>query len=155
MVMKKNYERMIQDVIKSINWNRIKYFHQVFSIKWQIEEKDGSIMERFPSIGELKDELRSLLKFVITKNIKTLDYGNWIIYWKDEDEAKYESLEGARLEAIFSLEECFVIDSDPDQDTVALLENKLENAIKLEKYEEAAQLRDKISQKKNNRTCQD
>jgi hypothetical protein len=146
--MKKNYERMIQDVIKSINWNRIKYFHQVFGIKWQFEEKSGSIMERYPTIGELREELRSLLKFVINKDTKTLDYGNWIIFWKNEDDAKFEGLGGARLEAIFSLEECFVIDSDPGQDTVAVLENKLESAIKMEKYEEAAKIRDKIKEKK-------
>lgn len=146
--MKTNYEKMIQDVIKSINWNRIKYFHQVFGIKWQFEEKDGNLLERFPTVTELKEELRTLLKFAINKNIKTLDYGNWLIFWTSEEEAKKDGLSGAKLEAIFSLEECFVIDSDPDLDTVALLENKLEMAIQNEKYEEAAKIRDKIIEKK-------
>ena len=146
--MKTNYEKMIQDVIKSINWNRIKYFHQVFGIKWQFEEKSGYIAERFPTVSELREELRTLLKFVINKNTKTLDYGNWLIFWTNEEDAYKEGLSGAKLEAIFSLEECFVIDSDPEKDTICVLENKLELAIQNEKYEEAAKLRDKIKEKK-------
>ena len=146
--MKTNHEKMIQEVVKTINWNRIKYFHQVFGIKWQFEEKDGHIVERFPTISELKEELRSLLKFAISKNTKSLDYGNWLIFWTDEDAALREGLASARLEAIFSLEETFVIDNSNEEDAVALLETKLENAIKSEKYEEAAKLRDKIIERK-------
>jgi hypothetical protein len=146
--MKTNHEKMIQEVIKTINWNRIKYFHQVFGIKWQFEEKSGHIVERFPTIAELKEELRSLLRFAITKNTRTLDYGNWLIFWTDEEAAKKENLTSARLEAIFSLEETFVIDNSDDDDAVKILEDKLDNAIKLEKYEEAAKLRDKINERK-------
>jgi hypothetical protein len=146
--MKANHEKMIQEVVKSINWNRIKYFHQVFKIKWQFEEKDGHINERFPTIAELKEELRALLRFAISKNTKSLDYGNWLIFWTDEDAAAKEGLHSARLEAIFSLEETFVIDNSSDDDAVKILENKLEEALKLEKYEEAARLRDKIKQRK-------
>jgi excinuclease UvrABC nuclease subunit len=141
---------MIQEVVKTINWNRIKYFHQVFGIKWQFEEKEGQIVERFPTISELKEELRSLLKFAINKNSRTLDYGNWLIFWTDEETAQKEGLTSARLEAIFSLEETFVIDTnDADDDmAVKILENKLEEAVKKEKYEEAARLRDKINERK-------
>ena len=146
--MKANHEKMIQEVVKSINWNRIKYFHQVFKIKWQFEEKDGHIGERFPTIAELKEELRALLKFAINKNTKSLDYGNWLIFWTNEEQASKEGLSSARLEAIFSLEETFVIDNSGDDDAVKILENKLEDAIKNERYEEAARLRDKINEKK-------
>lgn len=146
--MKANHEKMIQEVVKSINWNRIKYFHQVFKIKWQFEEKDGHIAERFPTIAELKEELRALLRFAITKNTKSLDYGNWLIFWTDEEAAAREGLQSARLEAIFSLEETFVIDNSSDNDAVKVLENKLDEALKLEKYEEAARIRDKIKERK-------
>ena len=147
--MKTNHEKMIQEVIKTINWNRIKYFHQVFGIKWQFEEKDGHIIERFPTIAELKEELRSLLKFAITQNTKSLDYGNWLIFWKDEEAAEKEGSHLARLEAIFSLEETFVIDNNSDEDVVNILETKLSEAVKNEKYEDAAKLRDKINERKN------
>lgn len=146
--MKNNHENMIQEVVKTINWNRIKYFHQVFGIKWQIEEKNGHIVERFPTISELKEELRSLLKFAITRNTRSLDYGNWLIFWTDEEAAEREGLASARLEAIFSLEETFVIDNNSDEDAVRILETKLEEAVKKEKYEEAAKLRDKIIERK-------
>lgn len=146
--MKANYEKMINDVISNINWNRVKYFHQIFGIKWQFEEKSGSILERFPTVGELKEELRTLLKFVIEKNIKTLDYGNWLIYWTNEEDSLKNGSKGAKIEAIFSLEECFVIDNDPETESINILENKLEYAIQNEKYEDAAILRDKIKEKK-------
>ncbi len=146
--MKANYEKMIQEVVKSINWNRIKYFHQVFKIKWQFEEKDGHISERFPTIAELKEELKALLKFAISKNTKSLDYGNWLIFWTDEEQAAREGLSSARLEAIFSLEETFVIDNSGDDDAVKVLESKLDDAIKHERYEEAARIRDKINERK-------
>ena len=148
--MKNNHEKMVQEVVKTINWNRIKYFHQVFGIKWQFEEKDGHIIERFPTIAELKEELRSLLKFAITQNTKSLDYGNWLIFWTDEEAAEREGMSSARLEAIFSLEETFVIDNDRnDEEVVKILENKLQEAVQNEKYEEAAKLRDKINERKN------
>lgn len=147
--MKANYEKMVQEVVKSINWNRIKYFHQVFKIKWQFEEKDGNISERFPTIAELKDELRALLRFAIDKNMRTLDYGNWLIFWTDENQANKEGLHSARLEAIFSLEETFVIDNSSENDAIKVLESKLEEAVKSERFEEAARIRDKINSKKN------
>ena len=148
--MKSNHEKMVQEVVKTINWNRIKYFHQVFGIKWQFEEKDGVINERFPTIAELKEELRSLLKFAINQNTKSLDYGNWLIFWTDEIAAEREGMSSARLEAIFSLEETFVIDNDRnDEEVVKILENKLQEAVEHEKYEEAAKLRDKITERKN------
>jgi protein-arginine kinase activator protein McsA len=146
--MKANHEKMIQEVVRSINWNRIKHFHQVFKIKWQFEEKEGHIIERFPTISELKEELKALLKFAISKNARTLDYGNWLIFWTDEDVAAREGLSSARLEAIFSLEETFVIDNSGDDDAIKILESKLEKAIEAEKYEEAARLRDKINERK-------
>lgn len=146
--MKRNREKMIHEVIKTINWNRIKYFHQVFGIKWQFEERDGHIVERFPTISELKEELKSLLKFTVENNTKTLDYGNWLIFWTDEESAKKEGITSARLEAIFSLEETFVIDNSSDDDVVKILESKLAEAVEEEKYEEAAKLRDKINERR-------
>jgi hypothetical protein len=144
--MTNNYEKLVQEVIKSINWNRIKYFHHVFGIKWQFQEKEGYVAERFPTISDLKEELRTLLRFAISKNTPVLDYGNWLILWNDEDNAKKQGFEGARLEAIFSLEDSIAIDS-PDSGAESILEiqNKLEEAVSKEDYEKAAKLRDKIN----------
>lgn len=147
--MKPNYERMIQEVVKSINWNKIRYFHQVFQIKWSFEEKDGYIIERFPTVSELKEELRTLLEFAVKKNTPTLDYNNWLIYWTDEERAKQQGLDNCKLEVIFALAESFVIDNTKDDETAMnLLQKKLTTAISSEKYEEAAEIRDKISKLK-------
>lgn len=150
----KNYDNMIQEVIRTINWNRIKYCHQVFDIKWEFEAKDekgnSRIFERYPTVSELKEELRTLLKFAIEKDIKTLDYSNWLIFWTNEENAGKEGYSSARLEAIFTLEDTFVVDnSSKEEDTVSVLEAKLEEALKKERYEEAARLRDRILEKKN------
>lgn len=146
MTMNPTNERMVQEVIRTINWNRIKYFHQVFGIKWEFEEKDGYIVERFPTISELKDELRTILNFVIERNARTLDYGNWLIFWTDDETAKYEGMPSARLEAIFSLEDTYVVNTEQrnTNTSVEALEQKLQEAIRSEKYEKAASLRDQI-----------
>lgn len=140
-----NYEKLMQDVIKNINWNRIKYFHHVFGIKWQVEEKEGYVSERYPTISDLKEELRTLLRYAVTTNKPTLDYGNWIILWKDEEASRRENLEGARLEAIFSLEDSIAIETKDEE--IEMLDNirkKMEEAVTKEDYEKAAKLRDKL-----------
>jgi hypothetical protein len=140
------HEKLVQDVVKSINWNRIKYFHHVFGIKWQFQEKEGYIAERFPTVSDLKEELRTLLKFAVSKNTPVLEYGNWLILWTDEDMAKKQGSEGARLEAIFSLEDSIAIDTpEKNSEDVENLRDKLEEAVTKEDYEKAAKLRDRLA----------
>lgn len=140
------HEKLAQDVVKSINWNRISYFHRVFGIKWQFQEKEGSIAERFPTVLDLKEELKTLLKFAMSKNTPVLEYGNWLILWTDEENARKQGSEGARLEAIFSLEDSIAIDSTPLEGIeVDDIKAKMEEAISKEDYEKAAKLRDRIS----------
>lgn len=143
--MNKNYEKLVQDVVKAMDWQKIRYFHHVFGIKWQIEEKEGYVTERFPTVPDLKEELRTLMKFVIEKNTPVLSYGHWIILWKDEETSKKEGMEGARLEAIFSLADSIAIET-PDEKNEMLdsIRKKMEEAITKEEYEKAAKLRDKI-----------
>ena len=143
--MSKNYDNLVREVVKSINWNRIKYFHHVFGIKWQFEEKEGHIAERYPTVADLQEELRTLLKFAISKNTPVLDYGNWLILWTNEEMAAKNGNEGARLEAIFSLEDSIAIDSQKDSVDIEILKKKMAEAVAKEKYEEAAKYRDKLN----------
>lgn len=139
-------EKLVNEVVKSINWNRIKYFHHVFGIKWQFQEKEGYIAERFPTISDLKEELRTLLIFAMTKNTPVLEYGNWLILWTDKEKSKKQGMEGARLEAIFSLEDSIAIDDSCKYDeTIEMAKEKLEEAVSREDYEKAAKLRDRIN----------
>jgi excinuclease UvrABC helicase subunit UvrB len=145
-MIKKNRDKLVQDVIKSINWNRIKYFHHAFGIKWQYQEKEGYTVERFPTIGDLKDELKTLLQFAIEKNTPVLDYGHWIILWNDEESSEKQNLKGARLEAIFSLEDSIAIDSHKEEiEAIDNIKKKMEEAAEKEDYEGAAKLRDKLN----------
>jgi hypothetical protein len=140
-----NHENLVQDVIKTINWNRISYFHRVFGIKWQFQEKEGYVAERFPTVSDLKDELSTLLRFAINKNTPVLEYGNWLILWTDEETSKVRGTEGARLEAIFSLEDSIAIESSNlDSNAIEEIRIKLDEAVVKEDYEKAAKLRDKI-----------
>ena len=143
--MNKSYENLVYEVVKSINWNKLKHFHQVLGIKWQFEEKDGYLTERIPTIVDLKEELTTLLKFAITKNTPYLDHGNWLIMWTDETAAGKQGLDGAKLEAIFSLEDSVAIDNQNETIDIELLKKKLNDAIKNEKYEEAAKYRDRLA----------
>jgi len=143
--MKNLHEKLVQDVVKSVNWARVKYFHHVFGIKWQFQEKEGYVAERFPTISELKEELKTLLKFAIAKNTPVLEYGNWLIMWTDEDLAKKQGTEGSRLEAIFSLEDSIAIDSSAqEKESLDSIKQKLKEAVTKEDYEKAAKLRDRI-----------
>lgn len=144
--MNSSQEKMVQDVVKAINWNRIKYFHHIFGIKWQFQEKEGFIAERFPTISDLKEELRTLLRFAMSKNTPVLEYGNWLILWTNEDLAKKQGTEGARLEAIFSLEDSIALDtSSQDLESIEATKMKMEEAVNKEDYEKAAKLRDRIN----------
>ena len=146
--MKKDHDKLVQEVIKSINWQRIKYFHQVFGIKWQFQEKEGYIVERYPTIVDLKEELLTLLRFAISKNTPVLDYGNWLIRWNEGS----TGARGAKLEAIFSLEDSVAIDlEEKESEAIDKTRFMLEEAIFNERYEEAAKLRDKIVHMTNKR----
>lgn len=147
--MKAKYEKLIQEVIKSLNWSRIKHFHQVFGIRWQFEEKDGGFIERFPTVSELKDELKTLIKFAISKEMPEVDYGNWYVRWTPDTE-----LNPARLEAIFSLEEALAIENMPEETSLIILKANLDKALSIEDYEQAAKIRDKIASLKE-KNCEE
>ena len=139
------HEKLVNDVVKSINWNRINYYHRVFGIKWQFQEKEGSIAERFPTVSDLKEELRTLLRFIMNKDTPVLEYSNWLILWTSEEMAKKQGTDSARLEAIFSLESSIAIDtSSKELEGIDVVNKKMEEAVVKEDYEKAAKLRDKL-----------
>lgn len=144
---------MIKDSIDAIDWKKIMYYHKALNIQWQIEEESGNIIERLPRLKEIQEELIQLLKFAIEKDLKVLDYGNWIIYWSNEKAEGFES--GALIEIIFSLDSYMVSDDTViPQEILDELNEKMQVAIDKEDYEEAALIRDKIKKIVHNK-CQD
>ena len=141
--MKRAHAKLIKEAVESIDWKKIMYFHNALNIQWQIEEDDGNIIERAPSEEEVRDELQQLLKFAVEKNLKVLDYGNWIVYWSDGETTKLDNIKGAVIEIIFSSDSYFV-NTEDTKDTLDDLNKKMRIAIEEEDYESAALLRDKI-----------
>ena len=136
----KTEDKLIEEVIKTVNWERVQYFHKIFDIKWQFQEKEGYIIEKIPMIIDLKEELRTLLRFIIKKDMPVLEYGNWILSWNSDNEAM-------KLEAIFVLEDAIAssaTDAELEINKIENLKKKLETALNNEFYEDAATLRDKI-----------
>lgn len=141
--MKDHYEKMISEIIRNINWNRIRHFHQALDVKWQFKDQKGHIVERAPTITELKEELRSLTKFVMVEDEKTLETGSWLIKWKKNTTEDTNSV----LEVFFILDEAYSIHEHEIKTNVSIdkLNEELEIAVKNEDYERAAKIRDLIS----------
>lgn len=144
--MKDVYEKMISNIIRNMNWSRIKHFHHLLDLKWQFQDNKGNIVERFPTITELKDELKTLIKFAMVEKEKSIETGNWLIKWElIEEENKTPNF---TLEVFFVLEDAISIETgvkDYSKDTLPKLEDQLKSAVDSENFEEAAKLRDIIS----------
>lgn len=144
--MKDVYEKMISTIIRNMNWSRIKHFHHLLDLKWQFQDNKGNIVERFPTITELKDELKTLIKFAMIEKEKSIETGNWLIKWDFiEEENKTPNF---TLEVFFVLEDAISIETnikDYSKDSLPKLEDQLKSAVDSENFEEAAKIRDIIS----------
>ena len=136
-----NDDELIFSVIEKIDWQRIKYIHNVLNIKW-VSDDENEVYEHEPAINELKEELFIIMKFVVSKNIHILECGNWLVVWNDEARALKNGLEGPRLEAFFTIAESYATYSC---ENIELLQILLQNSIDDENYENAAKIRDKIN----------
>jgi hypothetical protein len=131
-------DKLIIAVILSINWKNIKSFHKKLGITWIFENKDGEEYERVPTVPELKEDLKQILKHMHTEGITYISYGNWVIFWDmDNDEA-------GDIRVIFRIAD-FVIENG---NTRERLELALSKAIEDEDYEAAAIIRDELKKEK-------
>lgn len=88
--MKENHRKLLNSVIRSIDWKSILKVHQSFNhgiglgnfaIPGLKRKEPGSII----TIKELKHELRSIIKYIIANDIPSIQYGYWHIFWTNED----------------------------------------------------------------------
>jgi hypothetical protein len=131
-------DKLITAVILSINWKNIKAFHKKLGITWIFEDIDGKEYERVPSVPELKEDLKQILKHMHTEGITYISYGNWVIFWDMDDE------EAGDIRVIFRIAD-FVIENGTTQER---LELALSKAIEDEDYESAARIRDELKKEK-------
>jgi hypothetical protein len=125
----KDVKQAINRVISTIDWRKIKSFHTKLGIKWQYEF-DKEIIHKVPTVPELKAELTSILYHMATESLDYLSYGNWVIFWEDQD-----------IRVIFRLAD-FSFEGDHTKET---LMEALQRAVEMEDYEYAAVIRDEIN----------
>lgn len=130
----KDYKQAIGKVIASIDWRKIKSYHAKLGIKWEYEI-DKEIVNKVPSVPELREELSSILNHMAEEQLDYISYGSWVVFW--DVEASHEIRVIFRL-ADFSFEES----SKPNREK---LESALQKAVESEDYEYAAVIRDEIN----------
>jgi len=132
------FGKTIGRIINTIQWKKIKGYHKKLNILWEFTY-DKEIIQRIPSISELKDELRSIFKHMIDENLNYISYGNWIIFWDKE------TGEVGDIRVIFRLAD-FQFEENPSNNKETL-EKALKEAIENEDYEYAAVIRDTLQKK--------
>lgn len=136
-----SFAKTINRIISTIQWRKIKSFHKKLNILWEFENENGEDpIQRIPTVLELKDELRSLLRYMKEEDCDYLSYGNWVIFW-DRGEGEIGD-----IRVIFRLAD-FQYQENPE--TKDSLENALQKAIENEDYEYAAIIRDTLQKNEN------
>jgi len=134
-------QKTINQIVKSIDWVRIKSIHKKLNILWEYEE-DKEIVYRVPTVSELKEELRSVIHYMYENDLNNVSYENWIIFWdKPEDKVFGE------LRAIFRIFDYSFNETKSENPTEDLNE-ELKIALENEDYEYAALIRDELKRKK-------
>lgn len=128
----------INSIIHSIDWRKIKTYHKKLNITWEFEV-DKEIVEKIPTVNELKDDLRKILEHMCVEDLTYISYGNWIVFWENKESTKVGDI---RL--IFRLADFIFESSQPKERLQSALSQALEN----EDYESAAKLRDEINKEK-------
>lgn len=177
--MKNTSNKLVEKVISSLDWDSI------FEVNNCFKHGIGDGTSAIPGVkrkswgdgvtkGDLKNELKCLLRYVIENDIAELAHGYWLIIWNNaewseehitelrkrleedsEEEEKinmiFEEIEmESTLEVIYSPQRICVVDNtkksgDGQNESDSLkLENMLQKALKNEQYELASKLKDVI-----------
>jgi hypothetical protein len=175
--MKKETDKIIDKILSGMDWDVI------FEVNKCFKHGVGDGVSVIPGVkrkafadgitkNDLKNELKSLLKYVIDNNIPELIYGYWMIFWNNPvwteeylNEIKEEMEEGEdlisdlvldpTLEVIYSPQRMYIVANNlknkqdaeiTDSDT---LDKMLNKALGDEKFELAAKIRDVINLQKD------
>ncbi len=176
--MKKETDKVIDKILSGMDWDVI------FEVNKCFKHGVGDGVSVIPGVkrkafadgitkNDLKNELKSLLKYVMDNNIPELIYGYWMIFWnnplwtdeyldeireemdEDENDLMGDLVIDPTLEVIYSPQRMYIIANNiknqqeavnTDTDT---LENMLNRALGDEKFELAAKIRDVINLQKD------
>ena len=139
----------IGKILAKIDWTKIQDYHKKLNILWDIED-NGTVEPRIPEETDIKNELGSLLNYMLDNQADYISYGNWVIFWENDDHTKL-----GEVRVIFRLSDMIftsnkLVEShhkpfEGSQETTEDLETQLHCAIEHEDYLLAAQIRDEIS----------
>lgn len=157
----------MEKLVQSLDWDTIFGVHKTF--KFGIGEGSEvipglkrKIYSESLTKNDVKNELKSLLRYVINNDVSKFSYGPWMIFWFNQDwdivfddEDEFDDLEiedfkvESRLEVLFSPQRiCLTIDAKHQQvvDNIsneeAVLTKMLKKALKSEKYEMAGKIQE-------------
>ena len=171
--MRRGNNKLIDKVISSLDWDAIYEVNKCF--KHGVGDGTSAIpgVKRKPfadgiSKNDIKNELKSLLKYVIENDLAELIYGYWMIFWNnaewseesinqlrdqydDEDEEDFDAIIlDSTLEVIYSPQRICAIENTQLKDLkgedsdMSNLETILKKALSREQYELASKIRDVI-----------
>lgn len=162
--MKQSYKKMINEVIEGIDWHKIFKFYEDKTLTWMIEKNIKGVKTHkavIPTVTDLKDELKNILTYIIKSDIQQFFYGHWTIFWNEkmDEEEDSEQDQGSELEVIFSPIRFFIAEDNLElldelnneynttmskDEEIEMLKVNLEEALKEERYELCAKIRDQI-----------
>lgn len=140
--------KTINQLVKSIDWIRIKSIHKKLNILWEFEDDKQTVL-RVPTVGELKDEFRALIQHMNENDLSYVSYENWIIFWEKTDDQPFGS-----LRAVFRLLDYSFTEAEDEtefQSESEDLDTELKIALENEDYEYAALIRDELKKKQKHK----
>jgi hypothetical protein len=88
--MKKEHKKLLDQVIKTLDWESILQVHKAFKIG--VGEGNIAIprLKRKPfsddlTTDDLKNELKSIIKYMVSGDIGEVQYGSWMVYWTSDE----------------------------------------------------------------------
>jgi hypothetical protein len=88
--MRKDFTRLIEKLVQSLDWDTIFGVHKTF--KFGIGEGSEvipglkrKIYSESLTKNDVKNELKALLRFVVNNDISKFSYGPWMIFWFNQD----------------------------------------------------------------------
>ncbi len=174
--MRKDFQKLIDKVMQSLDWDTIYEVNKVFKFGVGGGSEVIPGLKRKPysdalTKNDVKNELKFLLRFVINNDISKFVYGQWMIFWFNQDwDLIWEQEEGeefdeneeedfkvdSRLEVFYAPQRIsLTIDARPD-DSVSpesidsmVLSQMLQKALDSENYELAGKLQELLDLKKS------
>jgi hypothetical protein len=92
--MRNDYNHLINEVMKSLDWEMILGVHKMFKKGIGCEPLIIPGVKRKPNpeeitVKDLKNELKLLIQFVIEKGSGEINYGLWYVSWYNNEDERY------------------------------------------------------------------